>query len=244
MTSPPSMQIPSVDIISPPKTTTQLTTPQLSKQRQLYHFQNPTKDMSLLRTIATRAPRAPLAATKRVRFSTSPYAQKDSSSAVKDTIESVNKTVGNAAVKGIEKSRESHHHFYIPNFAITTLYNYPKKALRSFSSSSSLLPKQQKLTPHPPFLTEQATENLKSTVGLNAKQAEGSAKETTGEAQGKASELAGDAKSKTQEVAGQAKGKAAEVQGKTQEVAGQAKGKTQEVAGQAKGKAEEVKGKM
>ncbi|KAF6219138.1 hypothetical protein HO133_004963 [Letharia lupina] len=165
MTSPPSMQIPSVDIISPPKTTTQLTTPQLSKQRQLYHFQNPAKDMSLLRTITTRAPRAPLAATKRVRFSTSPYVQKDSGSAVKDTIESVNKTVGNAAVKGIEKS-------------------------------------------------QQATENLKSTVGLNAKQAEGSAKETTGEAQGKASELAGDAKSKTQEVAGQAKGKAEEVKGK------------------------------
>ena len=65
--------------------------------------------MSLLRIIATRAPRAPLAATaatKSVRFSTSPFAQKDSGSAVKDTIDSVNKTVGNAAVKGIEKGRE------------------------------------------------------------------------------------------------------------------------------------------
>lgn len=136
--------------------------------------------MSLLRTIAIKAPRAPLAATaasKRVRFSTSPYAKKDSGSAVKETIESVNKTVGNAAVKGIEKGQK-------------------------------------------------ATDTLKSTVGLNAKQAEGSAKETSGEAQGKASELAGEAK------------------GKAQEVAGQAKGKTQEVAGQAKGKAEEVKGKM
>lgn len=65
--------------------------------------------MSLLRTIAIKAPRAPLAATaasKRVCFSTSPYAKKDSGSAVKDTIESVNKTVGDAAVKGIEKGRE------------------------------------------------------------------------------------------------------------------------------------------
>ncbi len=67
--------------------------------------------MSFLRTIAIRAPRAPLApittaATKRVRFSTSPYALKDSESAVKETVDSVNKTVGNAAVKGIEKGRE------------------------------------------------------------------------------------------------------------------------------------------
>ena len=64
--------------------------------------------MSLLRTIALRAPRAPLAATasKPVRFSTSQFQQKDAGSAVKDTIDSVNKTVGEAAVKGIEKGRK------------------------------------------------------------------------------------------------------------------------------------------
>lgn len=64
--------------------------------------------MSLLRTVALRAPRAPLlaVASKPLRFSTSPYAKKDSGSAVKDTIDSVNKTVGEAAVKGIEKGRE------------------------------------------------------------------------------------------------------------------------------------------
>ncbi|CAD6577223.1 MAG: hypothetical protein ASARMPREDX12_008271 [Alectoria sarmentosa] len=136
--------------------------------------------MSFLKTIAIRAPRAPLAvtaSTKRVRFSTSPYVQKDSTSAVKETVDSVNKTVGEAAVKGIEKGQK-------------------------------------------------ATSALKSTVGINAKQAEGSAKEMTGEAKGKGSEMAGEAK------------------GKAQEMAGEAKGKTQEVAGQAKGKAEEVKGKM
>lgn len=99
------------NIISPAKTTTQLITPILSKQRQqqkLYHFQNPAKDMSLLRTIALRAPRAPLAATasKQVRFSTSPFQQKDAGSAVKDTIDSVNKTVSDAALKGIEKGGE------------------------------------------------------------------------------------------------------------------------------------------
>ena len=81
------------------------------------------------------------------------------------------------------------------------------------------------ITNHPQS-AEQATETLKSSIGLNAKQAEGSAKEMAGEAKGKAQEMAGEAK------------------GKTQEMAGEAKGKTHEVAGQAQGKAEEVKGKM
>lgn len=62
--------------------------------------------MSLLRTIAIKAPRSPLAATKRVRFSTSPYARKEAGETVKETAESVNKRVGEAAVKGIEKGRE------------------------------------------------------------------------------------------------------------------------------------------
>lgn len=191
--------------------------------------------MSLLRTIAIRAPRAPLAATNRVRFSSTPYTRKDSGSAVKDGIDSVNKTVGDAAVKGIEKSRALY----------PFLLSYPMSSLPlplHFSSSAppplpffSLHPERNKpLTPyHRSPTTEQATETLKSTVGLNAKQAEGSAKEMSGEAKGKAEELAGEAKGKT----GEAKGKA-------EDLAGEAKGKTSEVAGKAKGKAEEVKGKM
>ena len=82
-------------------------------------------------------------------------------------------------------------------------------------------------------LTEQASATLKSTVGLNAKEAEGSVKEMTGEAKG----MTGEVKGKASEMMGEAKGK-------TQEMAGQAKGKTQEMTGQAKGKVEEVKGKM
>ena len=190
-----------VDIIS---ATTQLTTSQRSKHlQQLYHFQIPAQDMSLLRIIATRAPRAPLAATtatKSVRFSTSPFAQKDSGSGVKDTIDSVNKTVGDAAVKGIEKGRECLSLFFA--FA-TTIFFRPLSPI-----------KQETPNADHPQPTEQASENLKSTVGLNAKQAEGSAKEMSGEAKGKASELAGEAKGKTQEVAGQAKGKAEEIKGK------------------------------
>lgn len=140
----PSMgiQTPSIDIISPPKTTTQLTTPQLSKKQQLYHFQNPAKDMSFLRTIAIRAPRAPLAATastKRVHFSTSPYVQKDSASAVKDTIDSVKKNVGDAAAKGIEKGRE-----FIPPHIHTsriTVFHHRTCTLQlQFSSISCFFP--------------------------------------------------------------------------------------------------------
>lgn len=79
-----------------PNTTILHTTPSRTQQN----------NMSLLRTIALRAPRAAPLAGKRARFSTSQYVQKDSGSAVKDTIDSVNKTVGEAAVKGIEKGRE------------------------------------------------------------------------------------------------------------------------------------------
>ena len=61
---------------------------------------------------------------------------------------------------------------------------------------------------------EQATDSLKSTVGINAGKVEGEAKEVTGEVKGKAAELSGEAKGKGQEVAGQAKGKAEEIKGK------------------------------
>ena len=128
MTSPensPKIRIPpsptpniTLTIISPSKTTTQLTPPPSSpkqqQQQQLYHFQNPAKDMSLLRTIAIKAPRAPLAAgTKCVRFSTSPYVKKEAGETVKETVEGVNKRVGEAAVKGIEKGRESFSLFFL-----------------------------------------------------------------------------------------------------------------------------------
>ncbi|KAL2039462.1 hypothetical protein N7G274_007734 [Stereocaulon virgatum] len=73
---------------------------------------------------------------------------------------------------------------------------------------------------------QQASQTIKSTVGLNANKAEGSAKEMSGEAMGKAQEMTGSAK------------------GKAQELAGEAKGKASEIGGAAKGKAEEVKRKM
>ncbi len=60
--------------------------------------------MSLLRTLALRAPSA--AGQRAARFSTGPFLKKDSGNAVKETIESVNKKVGEAAVKGIEKGGE------------------------------------------------------------------------------------------------------------------------------------------
>ncbi|CAF9927065.1 hypothetical protein IMSHALPRED_007112 [Imshaugia aleurites] len=162
--------------------------------------------MSLLRTIAIRAPRAPLATTNSVRvcFSTSPFAKKDSTA--KETIESVNKSVGNAAVKGIEKGRK------FRRYLTPTMFS--DLAITAPSSETSHLHSAFTNANPPPLSTEKATENLKSTVGLNAQKAEGSAKEMAGEAKGKAEEVAGEAKGKTHEVAGQAKGKAEEVKGK------------------------------
>ncbi|KAK0517174.1 hypothetical protein JMJ35_000329 [Cladonia borealis] len=73
---------------------------------------------------------------------------------------------------------------------------------------------------------QQASAAIKSSVGLNSKEAAGSAKEMAGSTAGSAKEMTGEAK------------------GKAQEVAGEAKGKASELSGAAKGKAEEVKGKL
>ena len=56
--------------------------------------------------------------------------------------------------------------------------------------------------------TEQASQAIKSSVGMGSKEAAGSAKEMTGEAKGKASEMAGEAKGKASELSGTAKGMA------------------------------------
>lgn len=222
-----------------------------------------TRTMSLLRTIALRAPRAPLVTAtitkKPVRFfSTSPLAQKDSGSAAKETIDSVNKAVGDAAVKGIEKGRESPQSpgsfpflsflTYFMKCCSLILHMYPAALVLSARSPFSpsflwmkfkgreggirIMTNALSVSPSSTSI-EQASESIKSSVGLNAKSAEGSAKELSGEAKGKASE-----------VQGKASGMAGEAQGKASELMGEAKGKGQEVAGQAKGKAEEIKGKM
>ena len=87
------------------------------------------------------------------------------------------------------------------------------------------------------WIIEQATAALKSSVGLNSKEAAGSAKEMAGSAAGSAKEMTGSTAGSAKEMTGEAKGKA-------QEVAGEAKGKASELSGAAKGKAEEVKGKL
>jgi len=73
----------------------------------------------------------------------------------KDAVKKVDRTVANAAVKGIEKGQE-------------------------------------------------ASAVVKDTVGINAKKAEGTASEVTGEAKGKAHELKGEAKGKAEELKGKA----------------------------------------
>ena len=94
--------------------------------------------MSFLRTIATKAPRAPSVA---ARFSTTPFAKKDAGSTVKDTIENVNKSVGDAAARGIEKGRTCHpqHPVSFHTFALLSLHNSFICVFAIVSLSSSFL---------------------------------------------------------------------------------------------------------
>ncbi|MCJ1477052.1 hypothetical protein MMC13_005723 [Lambiella insularis] len=155
--------------------------------------------MSFLTRTSTTTLRALRFSSSRAAFSTSTRFHKDPISATvdtaKDTLKSIDRTVSDAAVKGIEKGQD-------------------------------------------------AAAAARSTVGVNASKAEGSASEMAGKAKGamnestgsttgSASEMVGEAKGKAQEVAGQTKGKA-------QEVAGQTKGNVAEIKGQAKAKANEI----
>ena len=64
-------------------------------------FKLDTAKMSLLRTLPRKV--TPLTPTR--LFTTSPYVRKSATETAKETLESVNRTVGDAAVKGIEKGR-------------------------------------------------------------------------------------------------------------------------------------------
>ncbi|KAF2459517.1 hypothetical protein BDY21DRAFT_370240 [Lineolata rhizophorae] len=96
----------------------------------------------MLRAAAVRSVRA---------FSTARPLQKSAADSVKDTAKKVDRTISDAAVKGIEKG-------------------------------------------------EQASQSVKSTVGLGAKEAKGEAKEAAGEAKGKTHEMAGKAKGAAEEM--------------------------------------------
>ena len=195
----------------------------------------------------------------RATFSTSVRTQKTAIDTAKDALKDVDRTIANAAVKGIEKGGK----FRSCLCSISTCVQRPVKAFRC---CPSLAPANHSTyfeqLANTNVITEQATAAVKETVGMNASKADGSAQEVMGEmkgqvqnmagkAQGKTSEMSGgssemmgEAKGKAHEVAGKAQGKTSEMGGSASEMMGEAKGKASEMAGQAKGKAEEVKAKM
>lgn len=162
-------------------------------------------------------------------FSTSVRVHKSATETAKDTLKAVDRTIANAAVKGIEKGR--------------TLF----VSRNLFSPTPSLpapLPARPLADVAPPTDLEEASAAARDTLNIHAAKAEGAAQEATGDAKGTAHGLAGQA----QEYAGRAKGKAhelaGEAKGKAQEVKGEVVGKAQEVKGEAVGKKEELKSKI
>lgn len=94
-------------------------------------------------------------------FSTSVPARKSAVDAAKDAVKNVDKTISQAAVKGIEKGRKSSSHTRIA----ATLR-------RSID-----------------VVLEEATQATKETVGMNASEAKAKANEASGQAKGKAHEV-------------------------------------------------------
>ncbi|KAL8949635.1 MAG: hypothetical protein Q9183_007587 [Haloplaca sp. 2 TL-2023] len=166
--------------------------------------------MNSLRVIPRKA--LPLARSR--LFSTSPLARKSAVDQAKDTVKSVDQTISNAAVKGIEKGGQALGVFVC---AFADEFETAERAAANAKSSIGL-----------------GASKAEGQASEMAGEAKGKAHEMSGAAQGKAQEMTGGDAS---QMAGEAKGKASEL-------AGEAKGKAQETMGAAKGKAEEVKSKM
>ncbi|KAL8833253.1 MAG: hypothetical protein Q9170_004385 [Blastenia crenularia] len=136
-----------------------------------------------MNTLRTRA--LPLA---RTRFlSTSPLSRKSAVDAAKDTVKSADRTISDAAVKGIEKGEQA---------AASVKSTIGINASKAEGAAS------------------ETTGDLKGKAGQSTGDLKGKANQSTGDLKGKASEVTGEAKGKAQEVAGAAKGKAEEVKSK------------------------------
>ncbi|KAA6408909.1 MAG: hypothetical protein FRX48_07253 [Lasallia pustulata] len=145
--------------------------------------------MSFLYKISTRSarvaritPRLPLAS----RAPLSVSASLQPPNPVKDALKAVDRTVSDAAVKGIETGEQ------VSQATKEAVGINASKAAGAASETAG-----------------EATGTAKSMAG----RAKGSAETMSGETEGSAKEMMGEAKGKAQEVAGQAKGKAAELKG-------------------------------
>ncbi|KAI9707645.1 MAG: hypothetical protein M1836_000606 [Candelina mexicana] len=152
---------------------------------------------SALRTVRV-APRA---------FSTSVRTRKSAMDPVKDAAKTVDKTLSQAAIKGLEVGQSA------TEKAKAAVGMDPKKDVHGNM--------------------EDAASQAKASAQHMSGEAKGKGQELAGEAKGKGQEMTGEAKGKGQEIAGEAKGKGqtmtGAVKGKAEELKGQAKGTAEEV---------------
>jgi hypothetical protein len=207
----------------------------------------------IARRVATQATKSTIL--PRAAFSTTNPHQKSAVASAKDTLKSVDRTVSDKLVDGIDIGSSFH---------LSFLYPTPSPP-SPFTISHLISPHHPSHPPHnhnhnrPLFsLTNKRSNNIATVAGKlkdaasdvqsGKTTATQKASELAGEAKGAASNLAGQAKGKVGEVAGEARGKANEVAGearsKANEVAGEARGKANEVAGEVRGKANEVAGEV
>jgi len=176
-------------------------------------------------------------------FSTSPFRASVLDTA-KETVKNVDRTVSNAAVKGIEKAGMSplppslsriltHRHLPFP-------FHFMLKPFQHLA--------YRKCTIIVGFGTnicaEQTTQEVREAAGMNAEGLRGKAQEMAGEAKGKANEMAGEAGAKKEQMKGKANEMAGEAGAKKEQMKGEAMGKKEEMKGQAVGKKEEIKSKI
>ena len=170
---------------------------------------------------AARSRILPLA--RQTRFLSSSPLRASVIDSAKDTAKKVDRTVSDAAVKGIEKGGMTHLSFpiYLPleQFHLSNPLRPVHKSLYELLQACSLQSCLMifETSVYAKILIdeiEEATQKAKSTIGIKTDEAKGTTADLTGEAKGKAQELAGEAKGKANEVAGEAKGKKEEVKSK------------------------------
>ena len=126
-------------------------------------------------------------------FSTSPIVRKSPVETVKDAAKKIDRTVSDAAVKGIETGGTLI--FPVPISSPLAIYGcFSKHAYAGRIANT---------------FTEEIVGSAKAKMPETSGQAKGQANEVAGEAKGKASELSG----KASELTGEAKGKAQELKG-------------------------------
>ncbi|KAL9598744.1 MAG: hypothetical protein Q9219_004302 [cf. Caloplaca sp. 3 TL-2023] len=155
--------------------------------------------MNPLLTLRTTLRPLPLLHTR--LLSTTAPTRKSAVDAAKDTAKNVDRTISDAAVKGIEKGEQA-----AAAAKQSIGLNASKASGAAQETSGELKGKASELNGE----AKGKAQEMSSSSG----NMQGKMHETAGEVKGKASEVMGETKGKAQEMAGAAKGKAEEVKGK------------------------------